>query len=70
MHITPVQCVIKAFGGVRKTARAIGRTPGAISLWKHRDWIPSEISALVLKKARESGLDLTAEDVVLGREVP
>jgi hypothetical protein len=65
--ISPAECAIRAFGGVRKTANAIGRSPGAVSLWRRNGWVPSEIQAAVLRAAQAAELDLCANDLVVGR---
>lgn len=70
MHLSPVETVIWAFGGVRKTARAIGKNPTVISHWrKILGPIPSGSQRIVLEKAKELKLDLTADDLIFGRRV-
>jgi hypothetical protein len=70
MRLSPAEIVIKSFGGVHATSRAIGRSASAISLWKKKDGlVPSSILQTVLLKARELNLDLCAEDLILGREI-
>lgn len=69
MSLSPAETVIKAFGGIHATARAIGRTPGAISFWRAKGNVPGGAQKLVLIKARELNLDLSAEDLIFGREV-
>lgn len=59
--------VIKAFKGVRATARVLGKTPGAISLWKKTGLVPSRVQKLVLEKAKELNLELTAHDIIYGK---
>ena len=74
--ILPAEWVIRQFGGVRKTAAAIGRDPGSISEWrtsKERKGtdgrVPSKAQGLVLAAAGRLGLDITAADLVQGRRV-
>jgi hypothetical protein len=76
MHLTPAQYVIKVFKGVRATARALGRSPSSVSKWtKSRELrgtggeIPRGALGPLLSKAKELGLDLNAQDLLLGREV-
>jgi len=74
MHLCPAEYIIHAFGGVRKTARAIGRTPSAISKWrKYKDrngkigGIPRCTHDKILAVARKTGIDITTEDLINGR---
>lgn len=64
---TPVDTAIKEFGGVRAMARAINIDPSAISRWKSSGRIPAKFQKILIDKAKESGLTLTTDDVVLGR---
>jgi len=70
--ITPADRVISAFGGVRATARALGRNPSSISRWrKPREEggtggrVPSSLQASILTGAKAAGLSLTAEDLIV-----
>lgn len=71
MKLKPAEYVIKEFGGVRATARVIGYTPEAISKWRYqgRGRVPSGVQELILDKAVEMGRDITARDLIKGREV-
>lgn len=76
MNLTPAQILVLRFGGVRKTARAIGRSPAAVSKWTKNETreglkgtIPSAVQPHILMLARKLGLDLTAEDLILGRKL-
>lgn len=67
--LTPVEYVIHRFGGVRATAEAIGRTPGAISKWRKKDRkgaIPGPAQQLILSAADLRGIDIDAFDLILG----
>lgn len=75
-HLSPAEYVIRIFGGVRKTARAIGVSPTAVVGWRaigrrkeQLGRVPSKSQRRILERARELGLDLTAEDLIMGREV-
>lgn len=75
-HLSPAEIVINAFRGVNATARALGRKPSAISKWKKsRDDrgcggdVPARTHRLILERARADGLDVTAEDLIYGRDV-
>lgn len=65
----PVEIVISAFQGVRATARALGiNDPSTISKWRKNRSIPSSRYQQILSKARELGLNLSAEDLIIGRK--
>lgn len=73
-HLTPAEVVIRAFGGVNKTARAIGRNGGAVCRWRKpkeergtNGRIPSEAQGLILQAARRLKIKITAEDLIHGR---
>ena len=71
MKLSPAEYVIHVFGGVRATARAIGVTPTSISKWTRREegTVPTSKMKKIIKKAELLGLDITPDDLVLGREV-
>ncbi len=75
MRLTPAEYVIRTIGGVRKTARALGRNPGSISMWRSRKPrggkgdIPRPAQKDILTYARRKHLDITASDLILGRVV-
>lgn len=68
-HLTPVQLAIELFGGVRKLARAIGRDSAAVSRWQKYGTIPTSAQIRVLQVAQEKGIELTAHDVIYGRDI-
>ena len=60
--------VIHIFGGVRATARAIGRDPSAVSKWRHETKIiPTAAQRIILDIARRKKLPITANDLIYGR---
>jgi hypothetical protein len=76
MHLTPAEYVVEIFGGVRKAGVALGRTASSISKWKKSDKnggcggrVPSRMQEVVLQVARIKKLDITAEDLINGRDV-
>lgn len=76
LRVSPAEYVISVFGGVRKVARAIGRDPASVSRWRRAAGqkgtdgrIPSKAQQELLAKAQALGLDLTPDDLLLGREV-
>lgn len=73
MKLTPADYVIKQFGGVRATARAIGRTPSSISKWRTRiskqgikGGIPSSVQSVILKQAKKLKLNIQPHDLIGG----
>lgn len=76
MKLSPAEYLIRTIGGVRKTARAIGRTPPTISAWRRSrkargtgGQIPGAAHKSILSYARRKKLDVKAEDLIYGREV-
>lgn len=76
-HLTPAQYVIRAFGGVRKLARELKKSPSTVSRWpkpKERGGsggrIPSDEQLAILELATRRGLDVTASDLIYGRKIP
>jgi hypothetical protein len=74
--MSPAEYVIYCFKGVRATARAIGRDPSSVVKWpmprsrKGSDGkVPHRAQPLILRAAEERELDLTAQDLIVGRFV-
>ena len=69
MQLSPAEYIVRAFGGVRATARALNKTPSAVSKWQNQygGVIPSSNLQKILNKAEELSLDITPEDLILGR---
>lgn len=67
-RITPVELVIQSFGGVRAAARVLRCDPGAVSRWQQSGRIPVKRQQQVLSAAWERGIDLTAHDLIFGRQ--
>lgn len=68
-HISPVDLAIDAFGGVRKLARAIGRDPAAVSRWRRSGVVPTSVQKKILELAWERGIDISAHEIIFGREI-
>jgi hypothetical protein len=62
----PAEYVIKAFGGVRVTARLLKLSPSTVSRWQRTGFIPGEHHVPILKAAKKCKLDITAEHLVYG----
>jgi DNA-binding transcriptional regulator YdaS (Cro superfamily) len=68
MQMNPAFLVITSFGGVRKTARMLDIDPSNVSRWVKRGTIPSSQQRKVLTIAWANNIDLTAHDIVMGRD--
>lgn len=60
---------VRAFGGNRKLARALGCDAANVSRWLKTGIIPGARIPKILVLAKERNLDLTAEDLCSGRKV-
>lgn len=65
--ISPAQLVVSAFGGVRATARVLRVDPSCVSRWQMTGLVPTSRQRRVLELAWSMGIDLTANDLVFGR---
>lgn len=68
-HLTPAQCLVLAFNGVRAAGRAVKRTPSTVRNMIRKGYVPHEAQVSALLLARAKGLDLSAEDLILGRDL-
>lgn len=73
--ITPAELVIELFGGLRPTARILGRSHSAVNQWRKPKshggcdgFIPRLIIHKVLDIAERDGLKITAIDLIIGRK--
>ncbi len=69
--MSPAQKVIKAFGGVRATARALGLNSSSVSRWDAprekrglSGRVPSVHQAKILRLAKRGGLKIAASDLI------
>ncbi len=76
IHMCPSDLVCHLFGGVRATARAIGREPSSVSKWKKAEEeggcggrIPSKARRLIMDYAKKNGIKLSSSDLDFGRKV-
>ncbi len=74
--MSPAEVVIAAFGGVRATARALGRSPSAVSKWakpkRERGTggqIPTAAREIIIALAQKNGMNITDADLIHGRKV-
>jgi len=70
---SPADLAIQAFGGVRSLSRAINRNASSVCRWRKPlgeggtgGHVPSLVQSEVLRKSRELGLGLTADDLIPG----
>lgn len=68
---TPADKVIAAFGGVRATARAVGRNPSQVSRWRQAravgglgGRVPAGVMPLILEEIRAGKVVLAVEDLI------
>lgn len=57
-------------GGIRPMAELLGEAPSTVQSWKTAGRIPAQKQPLVLEKAKQAGIELTAEDVVFPMGLP
>lgn len=69
IHLTPAECVIRAFGGVRKTAKGLSRMPGAVIYWKRRGLVPNAVQVVVLSLANKGIIKITADELIKGKDI-
>ena len=62
----PAAYVIQEFRGVRATARVLGLSPSTVSRWQRTGLIPGEHHVPILKAAKKSGIDISADNLVYG----
>lgn len=51
-------------GGIRKMADLVGEAPSTVQSWKGAGRIPAHKQPIVIEKAAEAGIVVTADDVV------
>ena len=75
IYLTPAEVVIRSFGGVNKTAVALGIHKTSVSEWtnpktkKNVGLVPTGIQRKVLELAHSMGIKLTPKDIILGRRI-
>lgn len=69
MDIAPrkrVETAVWRLGGVAQLAGALGVSKQAIWKWQAKDEIPAKWQSTLLDIAKQSGIELTAEDLIGG----
>ena len=70
MHLTPVEYLTWVFGTASALAEFLNVSDQAVSQRRHVDGkVPVSWMEPILSHARSEGLDITAEDLILGRTV-
>lgn len=76
MKMNPAEYVIHVFGGVRSTARLVGRAPATVCAWKRSrtkggggGFIPSAAQRTILDIAKKLRLPITPNDLAYGRTI-
>lgn len=65
--VSPAQIVVTAFGGVRAAARVLCVDPSCVSRWQSSGLVPTSRQRRILELAWKMGIDITANDLVFGR---
>ncbi|NIJ07214.1 DNA-binding transcriptional regulator YdaS (Cro superfamily) [Sphingomonas vulcanisoli] len=59
-----VSDIFTRFGGTREMARQLDLSKSTVDSWKRARQIPAQHQPLLLKRAADLGVDITAEDVI------
>lgn len=68
--LTPAEYVIGKFGGLTKTARAIGVPISTVQGWKERGKVPQEHWLPMIDAARDCGMTIEVTDFLNDHGVP
>ncbi len=77
-YLTPAEAVIRAWKGVRATARRLGEDPATVCRWKKPrgkqrgtgGLLPSDLHRTILEAAQADGkTEITAEVLIHGLEI-
>lgn len=64
---TPVNWILREFGGVSNLSRHLGISASAVSQWKKSGEIPKAWFKQILSLSKSQRLDVTLKDLVWGR---
>lgn len=67
--MTPAEYVIYKFGGVRETARLVGRDHSSVSRWKIRGAVPVDVQVTIIELASVLKIDIQPKDLIFGRDI-
>ena len=67
---TPVEILIKEFGGVRALARALQKDASSVSRWQKSGLVPTNMQKKVLETAwdHKDHINLSAHELIFGRD--
>lgn len=65
--IKNVDYLIQCFGGLSKTAEAVGKKPSTVLYWKKKGAIPMGSIKTILYVSQKMNLPITLEDLVFGK---
>lgn len=63
-HLSPAECVIEYFGGIKATARALKRDKAAVSRWRKVGRVPAKLHIKIIDL---SARKLTPNILTLGK---
>lgn len=76
IYLTPAEVVVRSFGGIIKTAKALGLPKQTVAYWfdpkkrrKHFGLIPAPLQKNIYLAAKEQNIHLSAKDLILGRRI-
>lgn len=64
MNMSKAIDLFAKLGGTREMAKLLGEPPSTVQSWKSAGRIPSQKQPLVIQRARDAGISVTADDVV------
>ena len=67
---TPGQLQIAEFGGVRALARSVHRDAASISRWQKSGLVPTSMQKKVLETAWDNNINISAHELIFGRDDP
>ncbi len=65
-EVNVVDRLVEKFGSQAELARAVGVSQPTVWAWKRRGVVPARRIGPLLKKAHELGIQLNAEDLIVG----
>ena len=76
IYLTPAEVVVRSFGGIIKTAKALDLPKQTVAYWfnpkkrkKQFGLIPTQLQKKIYLTAKEKNVHLSAKDLILGRRI-